>query len=67
MSETEEVVVDVEDVGLEEVAALDVEDFDAAVGGGTETKLFGKWSFSDIKVRDISLEVQIAAVSGLYY
>lgn len=49
--------MDVEDVGLDEAAALDVEDFDAAVGGGTETKLFGKWSFSDIKVRDISLEV----------
>ncbi len=57
MSETEEVLVDVEDVGLDEGAALDVEDFDVAVGGGTETKLFGKWSFSDIKVRDISLEV----------
>ncbi len=57
MSETEEILVDAEDVGLDEAAALDVEDFDVAVGGGTETKLFGKWSFSDIKVRDISLEV----------
>jgi len=69
MSETEEVVVDVEDVGLEEGAALDVEDFDAAVGGGTETKLFGKWSFSDIKVRDISLEDYIACKGphAVYY
>mmetsp|Transcript_19200 Transcript_19200/g.27338 ORF Transcript_19200/g.27338 Transcript_19200/m.27338 type:complete len:225 (-) Transcript_19200:95-769(-) len=69
MSETEEVVVDVEDVGLEEGAALDIEDFDAAVGGGTETKLFGKWSFSDIKVRDISLEDYIACKGphAVYY
>jgi hypothetical protein len=26
-------------------------------GGATEVKLFGKWSFDDIEVRDISLEV----------
>ena len=25
----------------------------------TEVKLFGKWSFDDIEVRDISLEVSI--------
>lgn len=27
------------------------------VGGATEVKLFGKWSFDDIEVRDISLVV----------
>ena len=25
--------------------------------GATEVKLFGKWSFDDIEIRDISLEV----------
>jgi small subunit ribosomal protein S5e len=34
------------------------EDF-APPGGATEIKLFGKWSFDDIEVRDISLEVCI--------
>jgi hypothetical protein len=28
-----------------------------------EVKLFGKWSFEDIEVRDISLEVRISCVS----
>ena len=28
-----------------------------AVGGATEVKLFGKWSFDDIEIRDISLVV----------
>lgn len=32
------------------------EDFVPA-GGAAEIKLFGKWSFDDIEVRDISLEV----------
>mmetsp|Transcript_24390 Transcript_24390/g.35664 ORF Transcript_24390/g.35664 Transcript_24390/m.35664 type:complete len:237 (-) Transcript_24390:49-759(-) len=30
------------------------------VVGGTEVKLFGKWSFDDIEVRDVSLEDYIA-------
>jgi len=30
------------------------------VGAATEIKLFGKWSFDDIEVRDISLVVRIA-------
>ena len=34
------------------------EDF-VAVGGATEVKLFGKWSFDDIEVRDISLVVSV--------
>jgi hypothetical protein len=35
---------------------VEEEDF-VAVGGATEVKLFGKWSFDDIEVRDISLVV----------
>ena len=42
----------------EEVVAEEEEDF-VAVGGATEVKLFGKWSFDDIEVRDISLVVSI--------
>jgi small subunit ribosomal protein S5e len=34
----------------------EAEDF-VASGGATEVKLFGKWSFDDIEIRDISLEV----------
>lgn len=40
---------------------LDDEDDDfVAVGGATEVKLFGKWSFDDIEIRDISLVVSVA-------
>uniref|UniRef100_A0A7S4N0H9 Small ribosomal subunit protein uS7 domain-containing protein n=1 Tax=Odontella aurita TaxID=265563 RepID=A0A7S4N0H9_9STRA len=36
------------------------EDEYAAIGGATEVKLFGKWSFDDVEVRDISLVDYIA-------
>lgn len=45
-----------EELVAEEGAEVEEEDFVAA-GGATEVKLFGKWSFDDIEVRDISLEV----------
>jgi hypothetical protein len=48
----EEVVEAVEEV-VEEIE--EEEEFVAA--GATEVKLFGKWSFDDIEIRDISLEV----------
>lgn len=51
--EVEEVVEDI--VELEE--ELLEEEF-VAVGGAAEIKLFGKWSFDDIEVRDISLVVR---------
>lgn len=35
------------------------EDEFVAVGGAAEVKLFGKWSFDDIEVRDISLVVRL--------
>jgi len=43
----------------EGVPAEEEEDF-VAVGGATEVKLFGKWSFDDIEVRDISLVVRLS-------
>lgn len=51
----EEPVADVEE-DLE-VEGDDEEEFVPA-GGVTEVKLFGKWSFDDIEVRDISLVVR---------
>ena len=35
-----------------------------AVGGATEVKLFGKWSFDDIEIRDISLVVSNSSWLG---
>jgi small subunit ribosomal protein S5e len=54
MSDVEEPVV-VEETPAPEVA---VEDEDlGVVGGVAEVQLFGKWSFDNIEIRDISLEV----------
>ena len=50
----EEEAVEEEEPDEEEVA--EEEEF-VAVGGGAEIKLFGKWSFDDIEIRDISLVV----------
>ena len=41
----------------EEDIEVEEEEEYVAVGGVTEVKLFGKWSFDDIEVRDISLVV----------
>ena len=63
MADVEEAPVEVEEeVEVEEDALVDDdldEDDDAAFvkTGATEVKLFGKWSFDDIEVRDLSLEV----------
>ena len=46
----------VEAAEFEAPVAAEEDDF-VAVGGATEVKLFGKWSFDDIEVRDISLVV----------
>ena len=54
----EEAPVEEPEVGEEEE-----EDF-VAVGGATEVKLFGKWSFDDIEVRDISLVVSCISLSS---
>lgn len=54
MAEVEEPIVAPEEE--EEIAVAEEEEFVAA-GSATEIKLFGKWSFDDIEVRDISLVV----------
>jgi hypothetical protein len=59
MSEVEEDAVVVE----ENVVEVEEEEF--AVAGVTEVKLFGKWSFDDIEIRDISLEVRTCYCSSL--
>jgi small subunit ribosomal protein S5e len=57
MSDVEEPVVE---ETFEEPEAVEEEDEEYVnVGGATEVKLFGKWSFDDIEIRDISLEVKI--------
>ena len=56
-----------EEVAIEEPqeveAEVEEEEEFVAVGGATEVKLFGKWSFDDIEIRDISL-VDYIAVKG---
>lgn len=56
MADVEEDVAGEEMTPQEEMIEPEEEEF-AAVGGATEVKLFGKWSFDDIEVRDISLVV----------
>lgn len=56
----EEVVEAVEEVVEEIEEELEEEEEFVAAAGATEVKLFGKWSFDDIEVRDISLEVSFA-------
>ena len=55
MADVAEEVVDAGEEEVEEVEEEEEEEFVAA--GATEIKLFGKWSFDDIEIRDISLEV----------
>jgi len=47
-----------EDLIVDEEVDEEEEEF-VAVGGATEVKLFGKWSFDDVEIRDISLVVCI--------
>lgn len=56
MAEVEEQPVEEQ---FEEEAVEEVEEDFGAVGA-TEVKLFGKWSFDDIEIRDMSLEVRTA-------
>jgi hypothetical protein len=57
--EDEPVEVEVDELAMVE----ELEDY-VAVGGATEIKLFGKWAFDDIEVRDISLVVRFNLVVG---
>lgn len=56
----EEPVYEEGDVEEEEEIIEEEEDF-VAVGGAAEVKLFGKWSFDDIEIRDISLVVSFCS------
>ena len=60
-NEDEDVDVDEEEEDMA-VAAVEEEDELIAVGGATEIKLFGKWAFDDIEVRDISLVVRLVYI-----
>jgi len=62
MAEVEEPVVEdiVADEEVEEPEEEEEEEFVAT--GVTEIKLFGKWAFDDIEIRDISLEVSAVDV-----
>jgi small subunit ribosomal protein S5e len=59
----EEAIVDtpeeIED--YEEEAVVEEEEEFVQISGGAEIKLFGKWKFDDIEVRDISLVVRDAS------
>lgn len=54
MADVEEEVVDAVEEVVEEV---EEEEEEFVASGAEEVKLFGKWSFDDIEIRDISLEV----------
>ena len=43
----------------EEPEAVEEDEEYVNAGGATEVKLFGKWSFDEIEIRDISLEVNM--------
>lgn len=64
MAEVEEPTVEVaaeEEVEEEEEEEVPVpadDEFVPEISGATEIKLFGKWAFDDIEVRDISLVVR---------
>jgi hypothetical protein len=58
MADVEDEVVDAGEEEVEEVEEIEEEEEEELVAAGaTEVKLFGKWSFDDIEIRDISLEV----------
>jgi small subunit ribosomal protein S5e len=70
MAEVEETVVapegeeEEEEIAAVAAAAADEEEFVPA--GGVEIKLYGKWSFDDIEVRDISLVVRTILFASYY-
>jgi small subunit ribosomal protein S5e len=52
-------VTEEEEEGIAAAGAGAEEEEDFVPSGGVEIKLFGKWSFDDIEVRDISLVVRV--------
>ena len=61
MADVEEPIVDGAEEAVEEPEVAEEEEF-VAVTGATEVKLFGKWSFDDIEISDLSLEVSVVGV-----
>ena len=53
-----DVAEEIVDAVEEEVEEIEEEEEEFAPADATEVKLFGKWSFDDIEIRDISLEVR---------
>ena len=71
MADVEETPAEIEEP-VEEIdededanAGLEEDEEVFATSGLTEVKLFGKWQFSDIEVRDLSLEVSASCSSVL--
>ena len=63
MTDVEEPVEDIVAEEEAEEVEEDLEEEEEFVAvGATEVKLFGKWSFDDIEIRDISLEVSAVEV-----
>jgi small subunit ribosomal protein S5e len=58
MSDTEEPIV-VEETPIEETEEVEEEVDFVGEESASEVKLFGKWSFEDIEIRDISLVVRL--------
>ncbi len=65
MADVEETPIEetpVEDPEVEADVEVEQEEEFVAVGSAHEVKLFGKWSFDDIEIRDISLEVRCSVM-----
>jgi small subunit ribosomal protein S5e len=58
MSDTEEPIV-VEETPIEETEEVEEEVDFVGEESASEVKLFGKWSFEDIEIRDISMVVRL--------
>lgn len=60
MADVAEEILEAEEEVVEEFVEEELEEEEdefVGVGGAAEIKLFGKWSFDDIEIRDISLVV----------
>lgn len=58
MAEVEEPIVDAPEEVEEPLEAPGQEEDFVQIGTTTDIKLFGKWSFDEIEIRDISLVVR---------
>ena len=56
---TVDIAVEEEEENVAAPAVDDDDEYVPEISGATEIKLFGKWAFDDIEVRDISLVVSV--------